>query len=146
MPATDKSACMSAADCAEVSTGCCLGHIVDSVAEDSVWGDMEAIMAGEQENMCISAEFQAEVEAVEFPTNALVMMNAWINTATEEELAEAGLFPGDDATFMAESQGSDGYTLENVVISSASCQEAAEEAATALVAASASLLAVALLN
>ena len=83
---------------------------------------------------------------MEFPTTGLAMLDAWMAQATEEELAALGAFPGDDATYMAESWGSDAYTLENIVISSAACVDAAEEAATALVAASATLLAVALLN
>ena len=83
---------------------------------------------------------------MEFPTNMLAMTDAWIAQASEEELAAWGLFPGDDATFMAESAGSDAYTFENVIFSGAACVDAAEEAATALVAASATLLAVALLN
>ena len=83
---------------------------------------------------------------MEFPTNALVMLDAWMVQASEEELAGMGAFPGDDATYMAEVWGSDAYTLENIVISGAACVDATEEAATALVAASATLLAVALLN
>ena len=84
---------------------------------------------------------------MEYPKSGYEIMNAYLAQASEEELAAIGLFPGDDANVVAEQYGSDAYTLENVISSSAYClDDATEEAATALVAASASLLAVALLN
>ena len=49
--------CLAAADCAEIATGCCMTHVVDSVAEDSVWGDMDPTYAGQQDSMCVSAEW-----------------------------------------------------------------------------------------
>ena len=49
--------CLANTDCAEISTGCCLSAVVDSVAEDSVWGEMTAVVAGPQEGMCASAEW-----------------------------------------------------------------------------------------
>ena len=73
-------------------------------------------------------------------------MEAWLAQASEEELAEAGLFPGDDASVAADVWETDLYTMENIIVSSANCVAEAEEAATALVAASATLLAAALLN
>ena len=84
---------------------------------------------------------------MEFPTNGLAIWDAAIADASEEMLAEMGLLPGDDAAYWFETIGSDAYTHEMAVVSGYSCNEGdAEEAATALVAASATLLAVALLN
>ena len=81
------------------------------------------------------------------PSNSLAMWDAWILQASDEELAMLGLYPGDDATYMAEVMGSDAYTWENVIVSQVYClDEEMEEAATSLVAASAAILAVALLN
>ena len=84
---------------------------------------------------------------MEYPTNSLAIWNTVIAGASEEMLAEMGLLPGDDAAYWFETIGSDAYTHEMAVVSGYSCNEGdAEEAATALVAASATLLAVALLN
>ena len=78
--------------------------------------------------------------------SAFAMLDAMLAAASEEELAEEGLFPGDDAAYWAELNGEDAYTWENLMIPGVACAAEAEEAATALVAASATLLAVALLN
>ena len=51
------------------------------------------------------------------PSNSLAMWDAWILQASDEELAMLGLYPGDDATYMAEVMGSDAYTWENVIVS-----------------------------
>ena len=139
--------CTTLAECAEVNTGCCQAATVESIAEDSFWGEEgEAIVVGQQPGECVSAEWQEAVEAMEFPVSALAVLDAWIAQASEEVLAEEGLVAGDDATYYIEAMGGDIYTWENVIISSAACLDDVEEAATALVAASASLLAVALLN
>ena len=82
---------------------------------------------------------------MEQPTNGLAVMDAWIAQASEDELAAWGLFPGDDATYAAELQGSDAYTLENIVVSGFACVDTTTGAAT-LVAASAIFFAAALLN
>ena len=83
---------------------------------------------------------------MEYPSNSLNMMDAWMLVVSEEELAALGLYPGDDATYAAELWGLDAYTLENVIVSSASCMDAVEESAASLIAASTTLLAIALLN
>ena len=85
---------------------------------------------------------------MEYPSNALAMMDAWIAQASEDDLAAMGLLPGDDAAYAAEVFGTDAYTMENTVVSSAGCVESfvTEEAASTLAAAGAALLAVALLN
>ena len=49
--------CIATTDCAEISTGCCMSSMVDSVAEDSVWGTEEAYVVGAQPSMCVSAEY-----------------------------------------------------------------------------------------
>ena len=51
------TACATTADCAEVTTGCCMSYIVDSVAEDSVWGDYPAVEVGPTPGMCETAEW-----------------------------------------------------------------------------------------
>ena len=48
--------CTTTADCAEITDGCCLSHIVDSVAPDSMWSElMPEVVPGVQEAMCVSA-------------------------------------------------------------------------------------------
>ena len=49
--------CIATTDCAEISTGCCFADTVESVAEDSVWGDMPVMEVGVQAGMCASAEW-----------------------------------------------------------------------------------------
>ena len=49
--------CIATTDCAEITTGCCFATTVESVAEDSVWGDMPVTEAGAQEGMCVTAEW-----------------------------------------------------------------------------------------
>ena len=84
---------------------------------------------------------------MEYPSNALAMMDAWIAQASEDDLAAMGLLPGDDAAYAAEVFGTDAYTMENIIMSGSVCNDdAAEESAAALAAASVSLLAIALLN
>ena len=56
-------ACATTADCAEVTDGCCMVSFISSVAEDSVWGLMPEVVAGEQPAMCVSAADQATAEA-----------------------------------------------------------------------------------
>merc|ERR1719281_418573 len=137
--------CTTSAECAELTDGCCMTSMIDSVAEDSVWGLMPAIEVGQQPGQCVSAAEQAAAEAAEYPMTGMDMLNQWIASASEEELAEIGLFPGDDAIYLVEAMGSDEYTMTEVVISSANCVDAAEDAAVALTA-GATLLAVALLQ
>ena len=84
---------------------------------------------------------------MEKPTNYYNFIDAWLTTLSEEELAAMDLLPGDDVSVAIDIWGSDVYTFENVIISAANCIDATEEeAATTLVAASATLLAIALLN
>ena len=76
------------------------------------------------------------------------MMQLWMD-ANPEAVEEAGLYPedGETAADMAFLLGSDDYTWENIIISAAGCAEDfAEESAATLMAASATVLAVALLN
>ena len=85
--------------------------------------------------------------SIDYPSTGYEVINVFLANASEEELASIGLFPGDDADFLAEQKGTDVYTLENVMISSAYClDDVKEAAATTLVTASATLLAVAFLN
>ena len=149
-------ACTSSAECAEITDGCCMGSTVESFAEDSTWGTFawsygdseEAVpVVGETYTLCASAAFQANFETWEQPTTQMMGFEQWLSVATTEEMEALGLFEGDDATYWVESWGSDVYTMENFMITVACVDSAeAEEAASALVAASATLLAVALLN
>ena len=49
--------CVTTADCAEITTGCCLTSMVDSIAEDSIWGDMPEKFVGEQPAKCANLEW-----------------------------------------------------------------------------------------
>ena len=51
------TACTTSAECAEITTGCCGTMMVESVAEDSIWGVMEPIVAGQTNGVCVSAEW-----------------------------------------------------------------------------------------
>merc|ERR1719310_1737217 len=86
-------ACATSADCAEVTDGCCMTSWVTSVAEDSEWGMMPAVVAGQQPNMCVSAADQANAEAAVYPMTGLDMMQTWFDGLSEEERAEYELFP-----------------------------------------------------
>ena len=151
--------CTASTDCAEVTDGCCMGTRVESFAEDSTWGvfaftyseDGESgPTAGEMYTQCTSAAFQelfqADVDLM--PVTNLFGLDKWLSVATPEEIESVGLFEGDDATFWVESWGSDVYSMENLMVNVRCVEdfEVAEEAASALIAASATLLAVALLN
>merc|ERR1711937_308635 len=138
----NQMACVTTADCAEVTDGCCTQWSIVSVVDDSywggfslIWGGDEFMTAGASFTQCQSAAYHEARAALdpeaEFAGSNYEDLGVFLATADEETLEYLGLYPED--------------TVDDMIV--AACVDAAgEDAASALVAASATLLAVALLN
>merc|ERR1711990_879466 len=128
-------ACTSSAECAEVT--------------DGYWGDFEALWAetgyypevGYTYTGCTTAAAAAQTGDM----SAYDMFAAGLAVATADELAELGLYGDESVDDIIGYAGSDAYTFENTFVSSA-CVDAAEDAATTLIASATAVMAVALLN
>ena len=91
-------ACTSSAECAEITDGCCMGTLVESVAEDSSWGvfafsysedGLSGPVVGETYSLCTSAAFQEliQADAEIMPVSNFYGLEKWLSVATEEEMA-----------------------------------------------------------
>merc|ERR1712100_214073 len=143
-------ACTSSAECAEITDGCCFGMTLTAFPEDGFYGDFEAVWAetdyypevGYTYTGCTSA---AAAAAQTGSMNAYESFAAGLAVATEEELAELGLYGDETVDDILGFAGSDAYTFENTLIESA-CVDGAEDAAAYLVAGATAVMAVALLQ
>merc|ERR1711981_1165365 len=146
---TFQMACTSSAECAEITDGCCFGWTVNSFPEDGFWGDFEALWAeteyypevGYTYTACDSA---AGAEASSGDMSLYDAMAAGFAVATEDELAELGLYGDESMDDIIGFGGSDAYTFESTMGSGA-CVDGAEDAATTLIAGATAVMAVAIL-
>merc|ERR1719486_457173 len=142
-------ACVTSADCVELTDGCCLGSTLISFPEDGYYGDAEAMFAqteyypevGFTYPQCVSASVTAAV--VEGEMSAYDSLANGLAAATPEELEEQGLYGDETADDVIAIFGSDAYTFENTIFSNG-CQDGAEDAAAYLVAGATAVMAVAL--
>ena len=147
--------CVTTADCAEVTDGCCTQWTIESFAEDSYWGGFSAIWGGDEAmevgasfSQCQSAAYAEARDALtgeeEFAGSNYEDLGIFLATAPEEVIESLGLFPEDTVDDMIAAWDGDVYTQQNFMIGVA-CVVDMEEGANALVAASATLFAAALL-
>merc|ERR1711939_792964 len=150
------TACQANADCAEVTDGCCFGATITSFPEDALYGDKAVEMWGES-GMPVVGQFYAEcIGAEDMPpeeeaaaiagveVSGYDALAAWMAEASAEELEAMEIFPEDTPDTVIELTGGDVYTYQNTFATWGCAADAAEEeGASALVAASAAVLAVA---
>merc|ERR1711990_562760 len=130
--------------------GCCFGMTLNAFPEDGYYGDFEAVWAqtdyypevGFTYTGCTSA---AAAAAQTGDMNMKEYFAAGLAVATLEELEALGLYGDETIDDIIAFGGSDDYTFENTLGSSA-CVDAAEDAATTLIAGATAVMAVALLN
>merc|ERR1711939_360891 len=146
------TACQANADCAEITDGCCYGATITSFPEDALYGDKATEMWGEtglpevggfyaECAMAADLEGAEALEGVE--VSGYDVLTWWLAEASEEELAAMEIFPEDTADTVIELDGGDVYTYQNTFMTFGCAADEAEEGASALVAASAAVLAVA---
>ena len=150
-------ACTSSADCVEVTDGCCTTWTIESFAEDSYWGGFSLIWGGD-EAMVVGTSFslcatQAYADAraaldpeAEFAGSNYEDLGVFLATADPAYLETLGLTTEDTVDDMIAMWDGDAYTQQEFMINVGCADDSAEDAAATLVAASATLLAVALLN
>merc|ERR1719181_1426486 len=126
-------ACLTTADCAEVSDGCCMRWTVDSTLEGGWWGGFSSIWGGEENivpgayiEFCANAaytEARYAANEAEGPIgNNYTDLQIFLDTADEATLAAFELFPGDTVEDWIYVWDGDAETQKNFMIN-VSCVE-----------------------
>ena len=124
--------CVTTADCAEVSTGCCTTWTIESFAEDSYWGGFSAVWGGEEAmvvgasfSQCQSVEYAdaraALVGDEEFAGSNYEDLSIFLATVDEATLEALGLFPEDTVDDMIAAWDGDVFTQQNFMIGHVLC-------------------------
>ena len=145
--------CATTADCAEVTDGCCMQWTITAVAEGGDFAAFDAAfegtdyypVVGDVYGQCATAAY---AEAVNGQNMSMAgSFQAFLDTASPEELEFLGIFPEDTLEDIVGFFGADMYSLENTTFD-AWCEGMDKEMdfAVSLTAASTAILAVTLLN
>merc|ERR1719183_23318 len=126
--------CVTNADCAEISTGCCLLNTITAVADGANWGAYGAGFWGATDGVAVvgetygSCSMESHMNAVAGTESSVyVSTAAWLANITDDEAAAFDIYPEDTVDDLIAFGGADAYTFENTFVTIA-CEGAAASA------------------